>query len=187
MSDAGPQRIGVSFTGKPHAYDPVSHPEYFDGVLTRRAIAFCVDVIVLALPVLFISMFIFMLGLVTFGLAWLLYWPLWYVLPPATVIWALFYYGYCFGSPASATLGMRLMDIEMRTTYGAPAYFLLGAVHAIAYWISVSALTPLVLLAGFFNLRRRLLHDFLLGTVVVNNSARAAALRSSAPTAHRSL
>ena len=55
-----------------------------------------------------------------------------------SVIWALFYYGVTFGSPASATIGMRVMDLEMRTWYGAPAYFVLGAVHAIVFWITVS-------------------------------------------------
>ena len=65
----------------------------------------------------------------------------------------------------------------MRTWYGAPAYFVLGAVHAIAFWISVSVLTPLILVVCFFNDRRRLLHDMLVGTIVINNEARAAALR----------
>ena len=101
--------------------------------------------------------------------------------PPAAAIWAIFYYGLTFGSPASATIGMRVMDLEMRTWYGAPAYFLLGAVHAIVYWISVSALTPLILLVALFNERRRLLHDMLVGTVVINNAARAAALRPHVP------
>jgi uncharacterized RDD family membrane protein YckC len=68
--------------------------------------------------------------------------------------------------------------LEIRTWYGAPAYFLLGAVHAVVYWVSVSVLTPLVLLVGLFNGRRRLLHDMLVGTVVVNNPARAASLRA---------
>ena len=72
------------------------------------------------------------------------------------MIWALAYYGITLGSPRSATIGMRVMDLEMRTWYGAPAYFVLGAVHAIVFWITVSALTPLVLLVGFFNERRRL-------------------------------
>jgi uncharacterized RDD family membrane protein YckC len=36
-----------------------------------------------------------------------------------------------------------------------------------------------VLLVPFFNERRRLLHDILLGTVVINNKARASVLRSS--------
>jgi uncharacterized RDD family membrane protein YckC len=72
---------------------------------------------------------------------------------------------------------MRVMDLEMRTWYGAPAYFVLGAMHAVGFWITVSVLTPLILLVGFFNDRRRLLHDILLGTVVINNAARAQALR----------
>jgi uncharacterized RDD family membrane protein YckC len=87
------------------------------------------------------------------------------------------YYGMTLGCPASATLGMRTMGIEMRTWYGAPAYFVLGAVHAIVYWISVSVLSPFVLLVGFFNARRRLLHDMIVGTVVINSAARAASLQ----------
>ena len=84
------------------------------------------------------------------------------------------------GSPASATIGMRAMEIEMRTWYGAPVYFVLGAVHAIVFWVSVSVLTPFILLVGFFNARRRLLHDILVGTVLINNKARAASLRGRA-------
>ena len=68
----------------------------------------------------------------------------------------------------------------MRTWYGAPAYFVLGAVHAVVYWISVSVLTPFILLVGFFNARGRLLHDMLVGTVLINNRARAASLRARA-------
>ena len=76
---------------------------------------------------------------------------------------------------------MRVMDLEMRTWYGSPAYFVLGAVHAIVFWITVSCLTVLILLVPFFNHRRRLLHDMLVGTVVINNPARAAALRGAVP------
>jgi len=174
MTDGGPRRIGVSIELKPHAYDPIASPELFDGVLSRRVIAFVIDLVIIAIPVLLASIFIFMFGLVTLGLGWALYW----LLSPAAVIWALCYYGLTFGSPASATIGMRVMDLEMRTWYGSPAYFVLGAVHAIVYWISVSFLTPLILLVGFFNDRRRLLHDILIGTVVINNPTRAQVLRS---------
>ena len=55
---------------------------------------------------------------------------------------------------------------------------MLGAVHAIAFWFSVSFFTPFILLVAFFNERRRLLHDIVLGTVVINNAARAAAMRA---------
>jgi uncharacterized RDD family membrane protein YckC len=97
---------------------------------------------------------------------------------PISVLWALFYYGSTLGGPASATIGMRAMDIEMRTWYGAPSYFVLGAVHAVVYWLSVSMLTPLILVVGFFNSRSRLLHDILVGTVLINNAARASVLRA---------
>jgi uncharacterized RDD family membrane protein YckC len=97
------------------------------------------------------------------------------------VLWPICYYGFCFGSSASATIGMRVMDLEMRTWYGAPAYFVLGAVHAVVYWITVCGLSPFVLLVAFVNERRRLLHDILIGTVVINNAIRAEALRQARP------
>ena len=163
----------MSIDVKPHAYDPATQPELFEGVLARRVVAFVIDFIILAVPVLLAAMFIFAFGIVTLGLGFALYW----LLSPATVIWALLYFGGTLGGPNSATVGMRVMDLEMRTWYGAPAYFVLGAVHAVIYWITVSFLTPLVLLVGLFNDRRRLLHDMLLGTVVVNNPYRAEAMR----------
>jgi uncharacterized RDD family membrane protein YckC len=51
--------------------------------------------------------------------------------------------------------------------------------HAVMFWISVSFLTPLVLLVGLFNSRRRLLHDILTGTVVINSSVRAQVAQSA--------
>ena len=177
MSNTEPRRIGVSFDVKPHAYDPVTQPEYFEGVLSRRLLAFLIDVIIITVPIMFAALFIFLFGLVTFLLGWFLF----FLLPAGGTIWAILYYGLTFGSPKSATIGMRMMDLEMRTWYGAPCYFLLGAVHAVLYWISVSALTPFILLVAFFNERKRLLHDMVAGTIVVNNEARAAALRSTRP------
>jgi hypothetical protein len=96
---------------KPHAYDPVAQPELFEGVLARRVIAFIIDFIVIAIPVVLAAMFIFAFGIVTLGLGFALYW----LLPSATVIWAILYFGFTLGSPASATIGMRVMDLEMRT------------------------------------------------------------------------
>lgn len=159
---------------KPHAYDPQRNPELFDGVLARRVVAFVIDFIIISIPVVLAAMFIFAFGIVTLGLGFALYW----LLPPGAVVWALIYFGATLGGPRSATIGMRVMDLEMRTWYGAPAYFVLGAVHAIVFWVSISALTPFILLVAFFNERRRLLHDILLGTVIINNSERAAMLRS---------
>ena len=165
----------MSIDIKPHAYDPATQPELFDGVLARRVVAFIVDFVIISIPVVLAAMFIFAFGIVTLGLGFALYW----LLPSATVIWAIVYFGVTLGGPASATLGMRVMDLEMRTWYGAPAYFVLGAVHAVAFWFTVSFFTPFVLLVAFFNERGRLLHDIILGTVIINNAARASVLRAS--------
>jgi uncharacterized RDD family membrane protein YckC len=174
MPDNEPKRIGVTIELKPHAYDPLTMPELFEGVPARRVVAFIIDVVLIAVPALLLALFILVFGIFTLGLGWfffLLYWP-------GVVIWALAYYAVTFGGPASATIGMRLMDLEMRTWYGAPAYALLGAVHAVVFWITCSALTPLILLVAFFNARRRLLHDMLVGTIVINNEVRADTLRA---------
>ena len=175
MSDSGPKRIGLNVEVKPHAYDPATQPELFEGVVMRRVGAFVIDVFIIAIPVAIVALFILLFGLVTFGLGWLLLW----VLHPATIVWALVYYGFTLGSPASATIGMRMVDLEMRTWYGSPCYFVLGAVHAIAFWLTVSFLTPFILLVALFNDRRRLVHDMLVGTIVINNAARASALRNA--------
>jgi uncharacterized RDD family membrane protein YckC len=152
----------------PHAFDPDAQPELFRGVLTRRVFAFLIDLVVLSVPVILGYIFIAVFGVITLGLGWMLFWLAW----PATIVWAIVYYGASIGGPHSATMGMRAMDLEVRTWYGAPGYFVLGACHAVLFWVSISFLTPLVLLAGLLNSRRRLLHDIILGTVVINSSVR---------------
>ena len=158
---------------RPHAFDPVTQPELFEGVLSRRIIAFLVDAVMVIGPVVLFGAFVFLFGIVTLGLGWLLFW----LIGPVFILWALAYYAITLGGRSSATLGMRLMEIEVRTWYGAPCYGLLGAVRAVCFWVSVSVLTPFVLLVGLFNDRRRLLHDYLCGTVVINSLERADALR----------
>jgi hypothetical protein len=83
-----------------------------------------------------------------------------WLLSTASVFWASFYYGTTLGGPASATLGMRAKGLEMRTWYDAASYFVLGAVHAVVYWISVSALSPFV------------------GVVVINSAVRASSINT---------
>jgi uncharacterized RDD family membrane protein YckC len=178
MSDSGSGNTGGYNAGgayhaggpnfQAHAFDPLSQSELFRGVLTRRVFAFLIDLVVLSVPVIVGYLFIAVFGLITLGLGWALFWLAW----PASIIWAILYYGASIGGPYSATLGMRVMDLELRTWYGAPGYFVLGAMHAVLFWISISFLSPLVLLVGLFNGRRRLLHDIVLGTVVINSSIR---------------
>jgi uncharacterized RDD family membrane protein YckC len=180
MNDSEPSPSGQSDAFRPHAYDPYLNPELFEGVLARRLVAFFIDVFIIAVPVALFSMFVLFLGVVTFGFGWLLF----FLLSPASVIWALLYYGLTLGSSYSATIGMRIVEIEMRTWYGAPAYFVLGAVHAVVYWITISILTPFVLLIGLLNDRHRLLHDMMVGVVLINAETRAQVLRRTPQDPH---
>jgi hypothetical protein len=72
----------------PHAFDPLTQPELFRGVLTRRVFAFLIDLVVLSVPVILVYLFIAVFGLITLGLGWALFWLAW----PASVIWAVVYY-----------------------------------------------------------------------------------------------
>ena len=176
MSESEPRRVDLGIDLKPHPFDPATQPELFEGVLARRIVAFLIDLMVISVPLIFLAIFLFVFGLVTLGFGWFLF----VFYGPIAVIWALVYYGLTLGSPASATIGMRIVDLEMRTSYGAPCYFVLGAVHAIGYWLTVTLLTPFILLVALVNDRRRLAHDMLLGTIVINNAARASQLRNAA-------
>ncbi len=166
-------RIGTSDEPRPHVYDPVTQPELFEGVLARRIIAFLIDAIIVLTPLAILSLFMLVFTVVTLGLGVVVFG----LLGPIAAIWAVLYVGVTLGSPQSATYGMRAMGVQMRTWYGAPMYFLLGAVHAIFFWVLSTVLTPLVLLVTLFNPRRRTLHDYLTGTVMINDEARAASLR----------
>jgi hypothetical protein len=58
MTDQRP-RSDNNFEVKPRAYDPMARPELFEGVLTRRVLAFIVDVLIIAIPILLVSIFHF--------------------------------------------------------------------------------------------------------------------------------
>jgi uncharacterized RDD family membrane protein YckC len=187
MSDNGFERSGFERSGagyggsttgatwrsgsapQPPAFDPWAQPELFRGVLTRRVFACIIDVIVLSIPIVLAVIFIGIFGLITLSLGWWLYGLVY----PASIVWALVYYGASLSGPHSATIGMRMMGLQLRTSSGAPAHFVVGAVHAVLFWISISVLTPFVLLVGLFNGRRRLLHDIVLGTVMINGAVPA--------------
>lgn len=158
---------------KPYAFDPLVEPEYFRGALSRRFVAFLIDAVFICVPVGMAALLIFVFGFLTFGVGWFLF----SLLGPGFVVWALVYTGLTLGGPRSATLGMRAMGIEMRLWYGAPIPPLLAVASLVLYWVSASVFTPLVAIVGLFNSRKRLLHDFIIGTVVTNNEERAEALR----------
>ncbi|WP_395774948.1 RDD family protein [Agrobacterium pusense] len=132
----------------------------YSGVLSRRVFAFLIDygiVLLLCIPA---AVIVFFLGVITLGLGFFLY-------PALFVIVAVLYFGMTLGGPSQATPGMRAMGIAMARMDGRRIDFLLSTVHIVLFWVINSVLTPLILLAGLFTERSRLVHDFLLGTVIV--------------------
>src|ERR1700759_1190708 len=85
-----------------HAFDPWMQPELFRGVLTRRIFAFLIDLVVLSIPVMLACIFIAVFRVITLGLGRGVFW----LVSPASIIWALVYYGSTLGGPHSSTLGM---------------------------------------------------------------------------------
>jgi uncharacterized RDD family membrane protein YckC len=65
---------------------------------------------------------------------------------------------------------MRAMGIAIARVDGHRMDFLLAIVHLALFWILNSVLTPLILLAGLFTGRSRLIHDFLVGTVTIRTA-----------------
>ena len=147
-----------------YAYDPVRQPALFDRVLSRRIVAFCIDVVLVFILTLPVVLMLALLGFVTFFLSW-------FLIGPSFDLVGLAYIALTLGGQASSTVGMRLAGLEMRTWSGAPLFPLLAVMHALVFWFSVAVLTPFILLVGLFTYRKQLLHDLLLGVVMVDAEA----------------
>lgn len=141
--------------------DPLVDPRLFEGVLSRRVLAFCVDFAVVATLTVVASVLIFFLGIVTLGLAWLLYGGVF----PAI---AILYSGATLGGEQAATWGMRLTGLTARLWHGAKPGFVIAAAHVIFLYASITLLTPFILIVGLLTRRKQLLHDLVLGTLFVD-------------------
>ncbi|WP_223476826.1 RDD family protein [Oricola indica] len=133
----------------------------FEGVRTRRIMAFLIDYAMVILLIVVAVPVIFLLGFATFGAAWLLY----LILSPLI---ALTYIGWTVGGPSQATIGMRLAGIRLERYDGRRIDFLTAVVHSVLFWASAALFLPL-LLAPLFLEHKRTLHDLALGTVVVRS------------------
>lgn len=131
----------------------------YEGVLSRRVFAFIIDYLLVAVLWVPAAIVVFFLGILTLGLGWLLY-------PILFFIVAGLYFGISLAGPFQATPGMRAMGIMMVRVDDRKIDFVTAIAHLALFWILNSVLTPLILLAGLFIERSRLVHDLLLGTAV---------------------
>lgn len=134
-------------------------PRLYDGVLTRRFWASAIDLGILSIIV---TVGFVVLTVVTLGL-----WLLFVVLLPVVAIVAILYVAVTMNGPEQATYGMRIMGLRLERTDGQRIDGAFAALHSFLFWLSVTFITPFVLLVGLFTGRRQLAHDLVLGTVMV--------------------
>jgi uncharacterized RDD family membrane protein YckC len=151
------------FAARPQLPDPATAPELFDGLLTRRVMAYLVDLVIMSCIVLALGLIGTLLGFFTFGLAWV---SLIFVVPAAIVL----YYAATLGSPRRATIGMQMMDIVLTPTRGQPLDGWMATLHALVFWVTIWICWPVTLLFALFTPRRQMIHDFIMGTLMVRRS-----------------
>lgn len=134
----------------------------YEGVRTRRVIAFVIDYVTIGVLCIPFAVLVFLLGVLTLGLGWFLF----SILGPAV---ALIYVAATLGGSQQATLGMRMMALRLERLDERPVDWMIAIVHTVLFWAGNAILTPLILLATLVLNRKRTLHDLLLGTVVVRS------------------
>ena len=148
--------------------DPLAEPDYFDGVLPRRVIAYVLDLGVIAALAVGLWMVFGVVGILTFGA----------LTPLGLVLLAVLPVGYhtFFIGRDGATPGMRMFDLEVRSWTGRPPDTSQAFLTTVLFYASISLTAWLVLLVPLFTDRNRTLHDILAGTIVLRRTR----LRASA-------
>ncbi|MDB5589982.1 RDD family protein [Enterovirga sp.] len=134
-----------------------------EGVLSRRLLAYLVDLVVIGLLILLFGILIAVAGVVTFGLGWALY----VVLVPGA---AILYSAITVGGAGTGTFGMRLLGLSaVDSATGRPVGILIAGLHALLFYVGIGTLLLLVLdvVIGLARSDRRLGHDLLSGLIVV--------------------
>jgi uncharacterized RDD family membrane protein YckC len=143
--------------------DPVSNPELFDGLLMRRSMAWVLDsaiIVGIAVGVMLIGV---VAGFLTLGVGFV-------ALPVIVPFAILAYYAGTLGSHARSTVGMRAFDLVLTPARGRPLNGWAILIHPILFWVTVWISWPFSLLFALFTPRRQMLHDLVVGTLMVRRS-----------------
>lgn len=138
--------------------DPERQPGFYEGVPTRRLVAFLVDSLVIALMTALIVPFTAFTAL--------------FFLPVLAMV-AGFFYRTLTIAAGSATWGMRLAGIELRNHRGERLDLLTAAAHTLLFTVFLGTMLLLaVSVALMLGTRRgQGLHDMILGTAAINRPA----------------
>lgn len=156
----------LAWTGEPP--EPFASPAYYQGVLARRVFAYWIDLMCIGLLVALTWIAFWVLAIASLGL-----------LSPLLLILGLIpilYHTLTIGGPQSATPGMRVTGVEVRSWTGERPSYLQAFVQTILFYVTVYPTWSLVLLIALFDRRRRTLHDMLAGTLVIRQAPEAEVL-----------
>ena len=162
----GHQVEPFAWTGEPP--EPFASPEYYQGVLIRRVFAYWIDLVCIGLLIALAWVVLWMLAIASLGL-----------LSPLLLILGLIpvlYHTLTIGGPHSATPGMRIAGVDVRSWTGERPGYLQAFVQTILFYVTVYPTWSLVLLIALLDRRRRTLHDMIAGTLVVRRFPQPAAL-----------
>ncbi len=135
--------------------DPEIQPQFYESVTTKRLIAWVIDTVLIVLVCLVIVPFTAFVGLFFF---------------PLLLLIVGFLYRWATLATASATLGMRLMSMELREADDRRLSGTVALLHTLGYTISIgSALIQIISMVLMLNSKRgQGLTDMVLGTVALN-------------------
>jgi uncharacterized RDD family membrane protein YckC len=126
----------------------------FDGIRLKRLFAYAIDVICIACIGFVATIIATLMGIVTFGL-------LTPVLAVGLALVPLAYHTLTIGSERNATIGMRMMGLEVYLYSGEDPDYLTAFIHSGLFYASLALTSSLILLISIFNDKGRLLHDYL--------------------------
>lgn len=132
------------------------------GVIVPRFVAYIIDLFIVAVLSLFVSLIVSFLGLLTFGLGWMLF-------PIVGICTAMAYAAVTIGGRHQATVGMKVSGIRVERVDGQRPDGITAAAHCLLFYVATFTVGLLVLnlLFGLLRADRRMGHDLLTGLVLV--------------------
>ena len=138
--------------------EPSTKPQFYEGILIKRVLAWVIDVMLIALLCLLVLPFTAFLAIFIF---------------PLLMLITGFVYRWFTIAGKSSTWGMRVMGIELRDADGLHLQSGTALAHTFGYTVSV-AIAPLQLISILMMLmtdRKQGLTDHILGTAALNRPA----------------
>lgn len=136
----------------------------YRGVLGSRMFAYVVDIFIIFVLSIVFGFALFIMGFLTFGLAW-------FLMAAIGPITALAYSTLTVGGSRQATYGMRMMNLKVVTTSGGAPGMLVAAVHAVLFYVAAGTfiLWLVDIGTGFMRRDRRLGHDLIVDVAIIND------------------